>query len=91
MISTVSETRPAPTSITASPRTAPWSCSAKSWGERRENKIVDEFEDISDEQIEAWLDERAEARLKMRHPAGPERSGAAASGRRDDSAGQASL
>jgi hypothetical protein len=69
MISTVSETRPAPTSITAPLRTAPWSCSAKSWGERRENKIVDEFEDMSDEQIEAWLDERAEARVKAKHRA----------------------
>jgi phage terminase small subunit len=34
--------------------------------ERRENKIVDEFDTMSDEQIEAWLDERAEARVKMR-------------------------
>ena len=24
---------------------------------------------MSNEQIEAWLDERAEARVKMRHPA----------------------
>jgi hypothetical protein len=37
-----------------------------------ENKIVDEFDSMSDEQIEAWLDERAEARVKMRHPASPE-------------------
>ncbi len=35
--------------------------------ERRDNKIVDEFDTMSDEQIEAWLDERAEARVKMRH------------------------
>ena len=34
--------------------------------EKRENKIVDEFDTMSDEQIEAWLDERAEARVKMR-------------------------
>ena len=32
-----------------------------------ENKIVDEFENMSDEAISAWLDERAEARVKMRH------------------------
>jgi hypothetical protein len=31
--------------------------------ERRENKIVDEFDSMTDEQIEAWLDERAEARV----------------------------
>ena len=37
-----------------------------------ENKIVDEFDTMTDEQIEAWLDERAEARVKMRYPAGPE-------------------
>jgi phage terminase small subunit len=37
--------------------------------EKRENKIVDEFADMSDEQIEAWLDERAEARVKMRQRA----------------------
>jgi len=35
--------------------------------ERRENKIVDEFDSMTTEQIEAWLDERAEARVKMRH------------------------
>ena len=34
--------------------------------ERRENKIVNEFESMTDEQIEAWLDEKAEARLKIR-------------------------
>ena len=43
-----------------------------------ENKIVDEFENMSDQEIEAWLDEHAEARLKKRH-------------RATDSAGQASL
>jgi hypothetical protein len=32
-----------------------------------ENKIVDEFDGMSDQEIEAWLDERAEARVKMRH------------------------
>jgi hypothetical protein len=37
-----------------------------------ENKIVDEFENMSTEEVEAWLDEQAEARVKMRHPAGPE-------------------
>ena len=31
-----------------------------------ENKIVDEFENMSDEAIEAWLDEQAEARVKAR-------------------------
>ena len=31
-----------------------------------ENKVVDEFDTMSDEQIEAWLDERAEARVKAR-------------------------
>ena len=39
--------------------------------ERRDNKIVDEFNSMSDEQIEAWLDERAEARVKMTVPPGP--------------------
>ena len=34
--------------------------------ERRENKIVDEFENMSDQEIQAWLDERAAARLKVR-------------------------
>ena len=34
--------------------------------ERRENKIVDEFENLSDQELEAWLDERAEARVKVR-------------------------
>jgi phage terminase small subunit len=34
--------------------------------ERRENKVVDEFDSMTDEQVEAWLDERAEARVKMR-------------------------
>src|SRR5271155_160998 len=34
--------------------------------EKRENKIVDEFDTMTDEQIEAWLDERAEARVKAR-------------------------
>ena len=34
--------------------------------ERRENKIVDEFEHMTDEELEAWLDERAAARLKVR-------------------------
>ena len=34
--------------------------------ERRENKVVDEFADMTDEDLEAWLDERAEARVKVR-------------------------
>jgi len=33
--------------------------------EKRENKIVDEFDSMTPEQIEAWLDERAEARVKL--------------------------
>ena len=40
--------------------------------EKRENKIVDEFDGMSTEEIEAWLDERAEARVKMRHRASAE-------------------
>ena len=32
-----------------------------------ENKIVDEFDNMTDEQVEAWLDERAQARVKKRH------------------------
>ena len=31
--------------------------------EKRENKIVDEFDTMSDEEIEAWLDDRAEQRV----------------------------
>ena len=34
-----------------------------------ENKIVDEFDSMSTEEIEAWLDEHAEARVKVRHRA----------------------
>ena len=34
--------------------------------EKRENKIVDEFDSMTDEQVSAWLDERAEARVKAR-------------------------
>src|SRR5271154_3926882 len=34
--------------------------------EKRENKIVDEFDSMTDEQVSAWLDERAEARVKFR-------------------------
>jgi hypothetical protein len=37
-----------------------------------ENKIVDEFDTMSDEQIEAWLDERAEERVKAKHRASAE-------------------
>jgi hypothetical protein len=40
--------------------------------ERRENKIVDEFDSMSDQEIEAWLDEHAEARVKMLHRASGE-------------------
>ena len=32
--------------------------------EKRENKIVDEFDSMSNQEIEAWLDERAEARVR---------------------------
>ena len=31
-----------------------------------ENKVVNEFENMSNEEIETWLDERAETRVKMR-------------------------
>jgi len=34
--------------------------------EKRENKIVDEFDSMTTEQLEAWLDERAEQRVKIR-------------------------
>jgi len=34
--------------------------------ERRENKIVDEFDSMTTEQVEAWLDEQAERRVKVR-------------------------
>jgi phage terminase small subunit len=34
--------------------------------DKRETKVVDEFDNMSDEQVEAWLDERAEARVKVR-------------------------
>ena len=40
--------------------------------EKRENKIVDEFDTMSDEEIEAWLDERAEARVKAKQRASAE-------------------
>lgn len=35
--------------------------------EKRENKIVDEFDTMTDEQINAWLDDQAEERVAMRH------------------------
>ena len=35
--------------------------------EKRENKIVNEFDGMSLDEVEAWLDERAEARLRVRH------------------------
>jgi hypothetical protein len=34
-----------------------------------ENKVVDEFDSMTTEQIEAWLDERAEQRVKIRRRA----------------------
>jgi phage terminase small subunit len=37
--------------------------------ERRENKIVDEFDSMTTEQLEAWLDERAEQRVRIRQRA----------------------
>jgi hypothetical protein len=44
--------------------------------QRRENKIVDEFENMSNQEIEAWLDERAEARVRVRQRShGPQRRG----------------
>jgi len=33
--------------------------------EKRENKIVDEFDSMTTEQLEAWLDERAEQRVRI--------------------------
>ena len=35
--------------------------------DKRETRVVDEFDTMTDEQVEAWLDERAEARAKVRH------------------------
>ena len=35
--------------------------------EKRENKIVNEFDSMSAEEISAWLDEQAAARLQVRH------------------------
>ena len=34
--------------------------------ERRENKVVNEFDSMTTEEVEAWLDEQAERRLKVR-------------------------
>jgi hypothetical protein len=51
--------------------------------ERRENKIVDEFDNMSNEELEAWLDERAAARLKMRHRASVGREGSRRAGDRN--------
>jgi len=34
--------------------------------ERRENKIVNEFDSMTTEEVEAWLDEQAEARVRVR-------------------------
>jgi hypothetical protein len=55
--------------------------------EKRENKIVDEFDTMTTEQIEAWLDERAEERVRHRL----DRSSAAASARCDRRRRRASL
>ena len=35
--------------------------------EKRENRIVDEFDSMSAEEISAWLDEQAAARVRVRH------------------------
>ena len=35
--------------------------------EKRENKIVNEFDGMSLEEVEAWLDERAAQRLRVKH------------------------
>jgi hypothetical protein len=60
--------------------------------ERRENKIVDEFDSMSLAEVEAWLDEQAERRVKMRRRASAEmqRHGHQ-DAVTDDGAGQASL
>jgi hypothetical protein len=34
--------------------------------EKRENKVVDEFDSMTNAELEAWLDERAEARMKLK-------------------------
>ena len=39
----------------------------KLWLASTETKIVDEFENMSIEELDAWLDEHAEARVKVRH------------------------
>jgi hypothetical protein len=52
--------------------------------ERRENKIVDEFDSMSLAEVEAWLDEQAERRVKRCGIAPVRRyGGEAASGRYD--------
>ena len=48
-----------------------------------ENKIVDEFDTMTDERIEAWLDERAAERLSVRHRASAEVQRRGGIGRRD--------
>ena len=37
-----------------------------------ENKIVDEFDSMTNEELEAWLDEQAERRVKKPHRASAE-------------------
>ena len=54
--------------------------------ERRENKIVDEFDNMSAEEISAWLDAQAERRMQMR-----QRSHAARTPRRQPSGGIGTL
>jgi phage terminase small subunit len=54
--------------------------------EKRENKIVDEFDNMSAEQISAWLDAQAERRMQMR-----QRSHAARTPRRQPSGGIGTL
>jgi hypothetical protein len=39
--------------------------------EKRENKIVNEFDSMTTEEVEAWLDEQAEQRLKVRQRTHP--------------------
>jgi hypothetical protein len=51
-----------------------------------ENKVVDEFDNMTDEQVEAWLDEHAEARVKMR-----QRSRGSRTNRRQPSGGIGTL
>jgi hypothetical protein len=56
-----------------------------------ENKVVDEFDTMNEEQLEAWLDERAEARVKMKQRASAEVQRHGIRTPRSTMAGQASL